>query len=463
MPRGPGLTDADIGKSIKKAKADGRTIIARDTGKTPGLQLVVTANGTATWSWLYTPKGEIKPRRIKLGRHAPGFGLVQARLAVGALREKVSKGIDPATERETAALEQRRALEAARAEATAEKQRITVTKLSELYFAARHGDAGMDRVRGIIEFSVLPVIGTNAVETLKKPDLQHVVDTVRTRGNATQCHRVLEALRPMLKWAIDREYLPADRDGMWRKLSLPKKGGARDRVLSASEIKWLWERTAEWDSNLARIVRLDLLLGQRSSETCEIARPELSADLRTWTLPGLKTKNGKPHVVPLPPLARTIVAEALAAVPADQAQLFEGARGAVARADDVAHAIADAIKAWNEAHPADAVAHFTPHDLRRTLASRLEETGTAMTVIATALNHISGKSGSVTRKHYAHGDTSLAVRHALAKWQGLVEQCLSGLDPFELRVEDADAVEARALAEARGGKPRLDLVWKETK
>lgn len=82
----------------------------------------------------------------------------------------------------------------------------------------------------------------------------------------------------------------------------------------------------------------------------------------------------------------------------------------------------------------------------------------AMTVIETTLNHISAKSGSVTRKHYAHGDMTMSVRHALAKWQGLVELCRSGADPFEVRAEDIEAVETRALAETRGGKPMLRVV-----
>ena len=265
----------------------------------------------------------------------------------------------------------------------------------------------------------------------------------------------------MLKWAIDREYLPANRDAIWRKLVMPKKGEPRERVLTAREIKWLWERCDHWaatDPNLPRIVRLELLLGQRSSETCEIARSEISADLRTWILPGMKTKNGKPHIVPLPPLARDVVSEALAAIPADQEQLFQGRRGAIARADCVAHEIAAAIAAWNEARPRDEIEDFIPHDLRRTMATRLEETGTSVTIISTALNHISGKSGSVTRKHYAHGDQSLAVRHALARWQGMIEQCIAGFDPFKVHIEDTDAIEARALAEARGGKPRLYLI-----
>jgi integrase len=482
MAKHQGLDEATIRAGLIQAKASGTIVVVSDAGRTPGLQLVITGKGTATWSLKFTPKGEAKVKRVKLGRHRQGFGLVQARLEAGVLRDGIAKGGNPAIEREQAAIRRREALAAAKAEEAARKlaseaadRRITVKQLHVLYFDARGKDPGMTRMKQMIEFSVLPLLGTAVVETLRKSDVQRLMDDVKARGNATQCHRVLEAFRPMLKWAIDREYLRAEKQLIWRELAMPPKGDARERYLTAAEIAWLWNQCDQWnvtDPNRARIVRLDILLGQRSTETCEIELSELAADVMTWTIPGTKTKNGKPHVVPLPPLARSIIRTAVENAKAEGEAakekgdtdtprgqfLFVGSRGAVARADDVAHDIASAILTWNEAHPQQPVDHFTAHDLRRTMATRLEETGTPMAVIEACLNHISGKSGSVTKKHYAHADKTMPVRHALAKWQGLVEQCISGGDPFAIRTEDIHAVEARALAEARGGRPNLAIV-----
>lgn len=477
-----GLTDKDIAQGVRDAQTSGRTVILRDTGRTPGLQLVITSNGTASWSLLFTPKGEAKPVRLKLARHGSrddrgaAYGLVQARLEAGALRERIARGENPMVERQQAAIEERAKLDEMRAEEAARKaeadrlaRRMTVTKLAELYFAARANDRGMKRMRQMIEFSVLPVIGTRIVEELRKADIQRVMDEVAARGNATQPQRVLEALRPMLKFALEREYMPADRDGIWLKLRLPKRDEARERVLTAREIAWLWERTGEWlatDPTLARVIRLDMLLGQRSNEVCAIRFDEIAPDFMQWVLPPERTKNGKAHVLPLPPLARTVMREAVEAARSAERDpdapprehVFIGERGAVWRADTVAHRLAAAIAAWNDAHTNDKVDPFVVHDLRRTMATRLQEAGIGMTVIGVALNHISAKKASVTTKHYAHGDMSLAVRAAMSKWQGLVEQCIAGSDPFSIRVEDIEAVERRALAEVRGGKPGLAIV-----
>lgn len=474
MAKRQGLTDDDIRKSITKAKATGEGAILRDTGKTTGLQCVVSYGGAASFSLLYTPRGSDKPRRLKLGRFEQTYGIAQARLEVGRIRAEMADGLDPiiAREQEEArqreALAEQRKLEAERkAAAEADARRITVTKLAELYFAARAADPGMKRARGMIDFSVLPVIGKVHADKLRKTDVQRVIDEVVSRGNSVQAHRVLEALRPMLKWAIDHEYLTPEQGEPWKKLRLPEKGEARERVLTARELRWLWDRCEEWSEsnpNLSRIVRLDILLGQRSNETCQIERSEVSGDFLFWTIPGARTKNGKPHAIPLPPLARSIMREALEVFDeavkddAERVHLFLGKRGAVARADDIAHEIADIIAAWNAEHDADEqIAEFTPHDLRRTMATRLEETGTPLTVIESCLNHVSAKKGSVTRKHYAHGDQSLPIRHALTKWQALVEQCIAGRDPFEVRAEDIEAIEARAFAEASGGRPKLRI------
>lgn len=465
------LTDDEICKAITRSRAAGKGIILRDKGKTMGLQCVVSYGGAATFSLLYTPRGTDRPRRLKLGRLSQTYGVAQARLQVGRIRAEQADGLDPLVAREQEKARQREALaeqrareEQRKAEEDAAERRITVTKLSDLYFAARASASGMKRAMGMINYSVLPVIGSVVVEKLRKADVQRVIDEVVARGNSTQAHRVLEAFRPMFKWAIDVGYMTPEQGEPWKKLRLPAKGEPRERVLTAREIRWLWERCEEWaetDSKLSRIIKLDILLGQRSSETCEIEHDEVSADFLFWTIPGARTKNGKPHVVPLPPLARTVMQTAVEAIKYEKGRshLFVGKRGAVARADDIAHDVAGAIAAWNAEHgDDDKIEPFTPHDLRRTMATRLEETGTPTPVIENCLNHITAKSGSVTRRHYAHGDQSLPKRRALTTWQALVEQCIAGGDPFEVRVEDIQAVEARALAEASGGKLNLRLV-----
>ena len=185
---------------------------------------------------------------------------------------------------------------------------------------------------------------------------------------------------------------------------------------------------------------------------------ELSRDGKTWTIPPSRTKNKTTHIVPLPPLARQIIAEAVAAS-SSQSQVFVGSRGKPLRADTLLHALSDAIDEHNaQQEPNEQIAEFVVHDLRRTLASSLEIMGTPGNVIAAALNHISAKNSSVTGRHYLHGDLKPAIHAALTEWQGNVEAILAGGDPLTPRAEDMDDVEARILAKGKGGVSHLRLV-----
>lgn len=147
-------------------------------------------------------------RIIKLGRHSPQYGLARARDDAARMWHDIEDGIDPALERETTATNQK-AQDYARRKAEQEKleaeaRRLTVAKLAEMYFAAREGESGMKQNRRVIEFSVLPVLASVPVDELRKSQIQRVVDDVRTRGNSTQCYRVFEILRAMLRWVIDQ-------------------------------------------------------------------------------------------------------------------------------------------------------------------------------------------------------------------------------------------------------------------
>src|ERR1700720_1849572 len=90
---------------------------------------------------------------------------------------------------------------------------------------------------------------------------------------------------------------------------------ARDRVLTADEIRWFWRACESVDAPLAPraprpfapLLRVLLLTGQRRNEVAGMTRGELSDAGATWNIPGSRTKNGRAHVGPLPPLGRELI------------------------------------------------------------------------------------------------------------------------------------------------------------
>src|SRR5271163_3083046 len=88
----------------------------------------------------------------------------------------------------------------------------------------------------------------------------------------------------------------------------------RDRVLNvktdaknADELRFFWQSTDVVGEPFGSLLQLLLITGCRLNELARLTRDELSDDLATIRLRGHRTKNGLPHDVPLPPLARDII------------------------------------------------------------------------------------------------------------------------------------------------------------
>jgi integrase len=454
------LTDAKIKAAIARAKHEKRAIAVYDGGRTPGLELRANPGGLASWAYLYRPPGARNRQRYRLGEYSVTFGLAEARRRAAELRDKRTAGIDPLAHRSEHQAAQLEAEAARKAREAEQAKRITVAKLAELFLGTKSEMPWVRDYRQMLDHDVLPLLGARVAATIGRADVQQMVDEVRGRGARVQARRTYEVMRAMLAWGVKRDYLAGE---PWRGVELPAKGEARTRVLTAGELRWVWDLGGRWiadgkSANQGRVLRLMLLTGQRSDEVNGMPHRELSQDLRTWTLPPERTKNKKTHVVPLPPLARQLVQEAMAAT-SSKTHLFIGEHGAVARPDYLSHDLADAIADHNASRPEhERMASFTPHDVRRTVATGLEAMGIPLTVISATLNHISTKAASVTTKHYTHADMSTEVRIALTRWQATVQRVLDGDDPFTAKPEDIDELEARALAKGFGGAPHLRVV-----
>jgi integrase len=133
-------------------------------------------------------------------------------------------------------------------------------------------------------------------------------------------------------------------------------------------------------------------------------RNELSADGSVWTIPGSRAKNHKSCVVPLPPLAREIIAK----VPRT-GEFFLFSRNGHGP-----------ITGWSGAkRELDAamgnLAPFVLHDLRRTAVSGMVELGVRVDVVELVVNHTSGVRGGVAGV-YNRSELMPERAEALERW-----------------------------------------------
>jgi integrase len=221
-----------------------------------------------------------------------------------------------------------------------------------------------------------------------------------TRGRA-----LFATLSKMFAWLGERRRV---RMNPCLGVARPKPPPARDRVLTADEIVKFWRAASAERAEVEGVLKLLLITGCRLREVAEMCRAELSDDGATWTIPGERTKNHRVHVVPLPPLARAILAEA----GGDGDLVFATSNGTWSK-------IKDRLDARMNISP------WRIHDLRRTAATGMAEIGIAPHVVEAVLNHVSGARAGVAGV-YNRAAYAPEKKAALERWAAHVEGLVTG-------------------------------------
>jgi integrase len=370
------LTD----RFVATVKPEGRTDYF--DAVTTGLVLRIAAGGRRkTWCLFYTSPLDGKRARIGLGAY-PAVTLADARTKALEAAGMAAGGSDP-----------RRTIKAS--------ARTTVADLAEAYIR----DPGKARLRTIAEIErrlrrdVVPVIGNIRIAEIARRDVRSVVEPIERNGKPVAARRSFEDIRAMLRWAVEHEYLPTNPiEGMRG----PEIKAPRERVLSDSEIKTLWNALPEvLPPAYRRIVQLCLITAQRLGEVSGMTRSELHFERAEWHLPGRRTKNGHPHIVPLSELAVTIIREAL-----------EHA-GDVLVFSPQGVTVSAMVSTRNQQF---GIPHWTIHDLRRTSLTGMARLGVAPIILGHVANHRTTTRAGVTLAVYSQYTYDKERRAALELW-----------------------------------------------
>jgi integrase len=346
-----------------------------------GLALRVTAGGVKTWTLHFGPAK--KRARISLGRY-PSTSLANARALALEAKAAVADGRDPRT---------------------GDTDAMTVTGLVESY-VEKHTSTlrSADEIKRRLYRNIVPVIGNVKLSELHRRDATRVIDKVAKRGAPTEAMRSFEDLRAMLRWAVSRGDLDHSPIEGMRK---PPGSKPRERVLSDDEIRTLWNGLPEAlarSEQCQRIIKLCLVTGQRVGEVAGMMRGELDLKHKLWKLPGARTKNGHPHVVPLSPLAIELIGNV------DSEQVFPNAEG---EGTLPGAAVARTI---SRAQDRFGIAQWSAHDLRRTALTGMAKLGIAPLVLGHIANHRTTTKAGMTLSVYVHHAYEKEKREALELW-----------------------------------------------
>ena len=341
------------------------------------LSLQVTAAGTKTFYIQLRINGT--PRRVMLG-HYPDVKIDAARRKAAARRMEVAAGADP-YERTRAA-----------------RQGVTVATLFE-EFMERHARPHLSaktagQYEDVWRLHLAP-LGPMRLAKVTRRD----VESLHLKLGKTVGHRTANVaaglIRNMFNRAIEWEMFDGRNPGD-RIKKFPEQ--PRERFLNGDELARLFHvlevMAAEDESPLWRdLILMHLLTGARRGNVLRMRWADIVQATATWTIGRSEMKGKKTVVVPLVPLAMTIIQSRRLLVPAACPWVFpspmpkrilaDGTRGV----DAEPHPIEDPKARWERIRRDADIKDVRLHDLRRTLGSWLAASNTNLAIISKTLGH----------------------------------------------------------------------------
>ena len=259
------------------------------------------------------------------------------------------------------------------------------------------------------------------VRTIEGSDIFSVVDEARRRGTPGLARRkkglsegrardLHTALGSAFAWLHENRFIKTNPCiGVKR----PSSGQARERWLNNDEIIRFWHGCDAIHPTFAKVFRFLLLTGCRLREISALRWTELQEN--ELHLPGARTKNKKPHTVPLSPLALSII-------------------NAMPRIEGCPYPFTTngktPISGWSKIKKQLDAAMGNPepwrlHDLRHTAATGMNKLGIRPDVIELAVNHVSGVRGGIAGR-YNHDAMMPERKAALLRWSRHIEGLVSG-------------------------------------
>lgn len=262
-----------------------------------GLYLQVSSAGTKSWIFRYMMSR--KAREMGLGS-LNDVSLADARSAVKYWRnECILKGIDPVSAREAA-----KAAERAR-----QSGQIEFDECARVYIEAHR--AGWKNTKhaeqwiNTIATYASPTIGRLPVHLVDTSHILKVLEPIWATKPET-ASRLRGRIESILDWAKVRKYRDGENPARWRghldKL-LPhlskSKRTKHHPALPYSEAAEFMKALRKLDGTAPRALEAIVLTACRVSEAVNAQWAEIDFKARIWTIPGERTKSGRPHRVPL--------------------------------------------------------------------------------------------------------------------------------------------------------------------
>lgn len=418
------LTKTAIESAIARARSERAQIEIPDE-REPGLRFRA-GERSAGWSLLVRLRNGQRSR-VKLGVW-PGMGIAEARAAARDARALIARGGDPNGQKR----------EEARQAAIEGRNRTTLAEVLDDYSKMvlsqhRSGDATRRALDG--RKGLLTPLGSRSPRSVTRGE---IIDLVRkaARSSPISANRKLAYASAFFNWCVDEEIIETSPTYRIRK---PGRERVRERFHSIEELREIWAAAETLGYPFSHLYRLLIVLPNRREEIAGMPLVELTlgnegpADRGEWLLSAERTKRENALRIPLSPLARSIILEAIHHPdrPGSSQLVFtttgdtpiSGYCKGKRRLD---RAILDArraraLKEGMDPSAAEPMPHWTIHDLRTTFNTHACEILDVPPHVADRiLNHVATATRSKVMRVYNKSELFEPRRQALDAWADLL-------------------------------------------
>ena len=238
-------------------------------------------------SWLFQYRIGGKTRRLVIGQ-AAAVKAGRAREIAAELHAKVKLGHDPATEKRL----------------RIERAAHTFGALVDKYLAAQQSEMRPRSYHQIARHLERHVgqLHTLPADGIDRQTIAARLNSIAAESGAVTANRVRSTMSAMFTWGMKEGLVLANPIIATNK----RAEKPRDRVLTGTELGLVWRSLGAGD--YGTIVKLLLLTGQRMNEIAALRWSEIDFDRGVISLPSERTKNHRPHEIPMAKTARSLLA-----------------------------------------------------------------------------------------------------------------------------------------------------------
>lgn len=356
-----------------------------------GLSVRVSPNGNITFQYRYRVRG--KPCRLDLGTY-PLTTLSEARDLHHAARKLLDQGKDPA---------------AVKREIEREEQAAwTVADLAKDFL-----DRKVSRDRKSPEYAtyllnknLVPFLGQRKVKDISTREIVTALERIADRGAPVLANRTASITKQMFSYAVQKGLRVDNPCMVITKASVGGYERPRTRHLTYLEIWRLWKGidASSIAPSMKLAAKILLVTGQRRGELMLGQWTDIDFERGAWFIPSERSKNGRPHTIPLSTLATELFLK-LKTYSGGQTHLFPSLTLKERPCD-----IRTLNKSLAFVTKRLGLKQCSPHVLRHTFSTRASEISVPIHVIEKILNHSLGGMLAVYNHHEFIPERKIALQ-----------------------------------------------------